>query len=365
MMKDSADRLYLAWDAFVANHSSGNVLQTSGWGSLKARFGWDYEIISLNEDGQIKAGALILYKSLPLKLGTVAYVPRGPVMNWSDPETAHAVLDLVVAAARRNRAWSLWVEPELFDTDETNEVMRGLGLNSSIQPIQPRRTILVDIGASEDIILARMKSKTRYNIGLAARKGVTIREGSLDDVGAFHQLLSETALRNGFSVHDESYYRTALSVFAHQHTSCEAMPPENGASLLDPHACVHLLLAECQGELVAGLMLFALGKRAWYLYGASSDRHRNLMASYATQLAAIKKAKDCGATTYDMWGIPDADEEVLEAAFDQRDDGLWGVYRFKRGFGGEVVRYVGAREMVLNPLYTVARKIRVLGNREA
>ena len=93
-------------------------------------------------------------------------------------------------------------------------------------------------------------------------------------------------------------------------------------------------------------------------YGASSDAHRNLMAPYAIQWAAMRWAKARGCSTYDLWGVPDQDEEILENEFVERTDGLWGVYRFKRGFGGQVIRCVGLWEQSLHPLYPLAAKLR-------
>jgi lipid II:glycine glycyltransferase (peptidoglycan interpeptide bridge formation enzyme) len=120
-------------------------------------------------------------------------------------------------------------------------------------------------------------------------------------------------------------------------------------------AC-ELLAASFEDALLAALMIFAKGERAWYFYGASTNQHRNKMPTYLLQWAAILWAKSKGCTQYDLWGIPDADEETLEAQFTQRADGLWGVYRFKRGFGGELMRSASAWDRVYNPvMYTAYR----------
>ena len=322
------------WDEFVAQHPHGNILQTQRWGQHKAAFGWEWETVTLDTRA---CGALVLYKPLPFKLGTLAYIPRGPLANWEDAAQLQALMPALERAARRHRAWALWMEPPLLDTPATRATLHTLGLRPTPRTIQPPRTVLVDIAAAEDAVLARMKSKTRYNIRLAARKGVTVREGALDDVATFYALMCETGARDGFGAHSEAYFRYALELFA---------PVDQAA----------LLLAEVAGEAVAGLVVFALGQTAWYFYGASSNRHRNKMPTYASQWAAIQWAKARGCTYYDLWGIPDADVVTLEAQFTERRDGLWGVYRFKRGFGGEVVRYVGLWEKPLNPLYPLAAR---------
>jgi len=322
------------WDNFVAQHAHGNILQTQRWGQHKAAFGWDWELVTLENT---TCGALLLYKPLPLKLGTIAYLPRGPLVNWDDATQLHALMQAIERAARRRRAWALWLEPPLLDTAAAREALHALNLRSTLRTIQPPRTILVDIAAEEAALLAQMKSKTRYNIRLAARKGVTVYEGTVDDVAVFYALMQETGARDGFGTHREAYFHYALELFR----------PVNQAALL---------LAAVDGEAVAGLMVFALGQTAWYFYGASSNRHRNKMPAYALQWAAIQWAKAHGCAHYDLWGIPDADLETLEAQFTTRHDDLWGVYRFKRGFGGAVVRYVGLWEKPLHPLYPLAAR---------
>ena len=333
------------WDAFVAAHPAGTVLQTSRWAHLKATFGWAWEIVTSNP--QAAGGALVLYRSLPLKVGTIAYVPRGPLVDWDDAQAVAVTLDALRAAAHRRRAWALWLEPEMLDTPEARAQLHACGLRAVTRTIQPPRTIIVDIAPTEDVILAQMRSKTRYNIRLAERKGVTVREGTVDDAAAFYALMTETGSRDAFGIHSEAYYRRVFELFL------PAGDPSAGQAAM--------LLAEVEGELVATLVIFALGSKAWYLYGASSDRHREKMPPYALQWAAIRWAKARGCTVYDLWGIPDFDEETLEAQFAEHSDNLWGVYRFKRGFGGQVIRCVGLWEQPLHLLYSLAARLRGYG----
>ncbi|MGC9356487.1 MAG: lipid II:glycine glycyltransferase FemX [Anaerolineae bacterium] len=330
-----------AWDEFVAQHPAGHILQTSRWGQLKGDFDWNWDLVTLGDPGAPEAGALVLYRSLPLKVGTIAYVPRGPLVAWSDEEQTRPLLESIEQAARRRRAWALWVEPHLLDTETHRKRLLDLGFAEAERTVQPPRTILVDLTASEDDILMRMKSKTRYNIRLSRRKGVTVRQGTLEDVDLFYELMEKTGDRNEFGIHSETYYRRALEIF---------LPVDRAA----------LFIAEVEGDPVASIIVFALGETAWYFYGASSSRHREKMPTYALQWEAIRWAKGRGCHTYDLWGIPDADEAQLEDEFTERSDGLWGVYRFKRGFGGEVVRYMGLWEWVLNPLYLPARQAQAL-----
>jgi len=321
-----------AWDSFVAASPDGHLLQTSRWGALKARFGWGVERVALTDGDAIVAGAQVLYRSLPFGL-TLAYVPKGPLVDWDDKTAVRALLAALRQGARQRRAFCLKLEPDLLDDPAQAARLVRHGLRSSPQTVQPRSTILIDLDREEDEILARMKSKSRYNIRLAARKGVIIRDGTACDLPAFQSLLEETARRDNFVVHSAEYYRVAYDLFV-------------------PSGHARFLLATYQDTILAGIMVSVLGRKALYLYGASGSTHRNLMPNYLLQWEAIRLAKRRGCLTYDTWGIPDEDEEVLEREFLKRSGGLWGVYRFKRGFGGRVVRYLGACDDVyLRPLY--------------
>jgi lipid II:glycine glycyltransferase (peptidoglycan interpeptide bridge formation enzyme) len=276
----------------------------------------------------VVAGAQVLYRRLPGGLGQLAYVPKGPLVDWTDTERVAALMGGLDRAVRAKGAIALTIEPDLTDESRWPGRLRELGLAPSMfVSIQPRSTLTVDISPTEEAILGAMKSKTRYNVRLAARKGVTVREAGEADLPAFHTLMAATAARDSFGVHTPAYYEAAYRLFV-------------------PQGWARLLLAEVAGCPVAALMVFALPPRSWYFYGASGDDHREKMPTYLLQWEAIRWAKSVGCTTYDLWGIPDEDAETLEAEFTHRRDGLWGVYRFKRGFGGDLVRSVGAWDRV-------------------
>jgi lipid II:glycine glycyltransferase (peptidoglycan interpeptide bridge formation enzyme) len=315
-----------AWENFISAQPKPHLLQTAAWGELKASFGWQPETVRAGE-----AGALVLFRRLPLGL-TLAYVPRGPLADWQQPAQLQALVAALDEAARARRALCLKWEPDLPDDPGCASLLAGLGFRPSPHSVQPRRSLVVDLRGSEAEVLARMKQKTRYNIGLASKKGVTARAAQgPEDIERFNALMQATGARDGFGIHAPAYYRRAYELF-------------------QPTGQCELLLAEHEGALLAGVMVFALGTQAWYLYGASSDQERQRMAPYLAQWAAMRWARARGAEAYDLWGVPDEDEAVLEAGFEQRHDGLWGVYRFKRGFGGQLVRTVGAWDRVYNPL---------------
>ena len=328
------------WDAFASAFTGGgtgnaaHLLQTAAWAQLKCAFGWRVVRVALRSPVRIVAGAQILVRRLPLALGSIAYLPKGPLVNWQDAAQVKAVLQLCDDAARAEHAIFLKLEPDLQAGEEPAQLLHALGWQASPQALQPRRTLLVDTACEPAAALGRMKSKTRYNIGLAEKKAVVVRAAPLlhaaAELAAFWRLLQSTAARDNFGIHNERYYQTAYESFA-------------------PSGRVALLLAESAGRVLAGAMIFASGSRAWYLYGASDDAERASMAPYAVQWAAMQWAHARGCSAYDMWGVPDADEAQLEASFTTRSDGLWPVYRFKRGFGGRLERNCGAWDHVYVP----------------
>ncbi|MBI5669968.1 MAG: peptidoglycan bridge formation glycyltransferase FemA/FemB family protein [Chloroflexi bacterium] len=352
------------WDAFVAAQPRAHVLQLSAWGELKRAFGWDADRVALVEDGQIVAGAQLLFRRLPFRLGTMAYLAMGPYIQPLPPapspnserggqnssasvEIRRPLWQAIDACARQRRAAFLKWEPGIVDADPvgTRRAVSPpeLGFRASPQTIQPPRTIMIDISSDDDTVLARMNQGTRRKIRQSQKNGIRYWEASRAEVPVFNAMMHTTGARNEFGVHAPKYYELAYELFV-------------------PQGHAVLILAEHDGDALAGIMVFAIGKAAWYLYGASSEVKRNLMAAYGVQWAAIQWAKARGCTMYDMWGIPDEDEVTLEAQFQQRSDGLWGVYGFKRGWGGQIVRSLGAWDKVYNPLvynaYRAALRLR-------
>ena len=314
----------VGWDKYLANRG-GHVLQSSAWGALKGEFGWRF----VQRIGLENGLAQVLYRALPGGLGSIAYVPKGPLIDYADEQAVRTLLYHIMG--REQRTICLKIEPDLEDDPQLAGQLHALGFRPSPQTVQPRRTLLVDLDTNLDEILARMKSKTRYNIRLAGRKGVIIRHGTTADLPAVYRLMETTARRDGFGIHSQAYYEAVYRIFVRAGLGC-------------------LLLAEFEGQLLAALVALAFGDIAAYMYGASSEEERNRMPTYLLQWQAIRWAKEQGCRIYDLWGVPDADEETLEANFTERSDGLWGVYRFKRGFGGHLVRAVGAWDLVYAPL---------------
>lgn len=320
------------WDDFVANHLNGSLLQTTNWARLKNRFGWTSQRVWLKQDNRLVAGAQILVRSAALGLLRVGYIPHGPLANWSDDEQIDILFNQIDHAIYSERVGLLKFEPLIWQNEFLMDKWKDLCQRHEFVPssdtIQPPRTVLVDLQPTEDEILARMKQKTRYNIGLATKKGVIVRQGTSEDVSIFNQLIRITSDRNEFGVHEPEYYQAAYDLFS----------PKD----------VALFIAEYNEKPLSSIMVFKCGKQAAYLYGASSNEERHRMPAYAVQWAGIQWAKKQGCSYYDLWGVPDYPEEELESNFKKQADGLWGVYRFKRGFGGELHRTVGTTDRIYN-----------------
>ena len=312
------------WDAFVARQPRAHILQTTTWAALKSDFGWRQARVALADDaGTIVAGAQLLFRRLPALPYTLAYLGKGP---YGERPAVAKLWPAIHSCARAHRAAFLKWEP---DVANVVNFAPPPDFRLSAQSVQPPRTILVDISGDEASILARMNQGTRRKIRHSSRE-LQFREGSNADIPAFFALLEETARRNGFGIHPLAYYERAASLF------------------LSGRAA--LILAEREGQTLAGVMVFALGRRAWYFYGASSAAARTANAGYGAQWAAVRWARERGCLEYDLWGVPDEDPASLEAQFKQRSDGLWGVYGFKRGWGGQITRSVGTWDCVYQPL---------------
>jgi len=258
------------WDAFLARYPDAHILQTSDWGRLKTDFGWRVHWIRVGA-----CGAQVLLRPLPFGFH-LAYIPKGPV---GPVEEWDRLWPEIERFCRSQRTFLLLVEPDLWDGE--HNYPSPPGFQPAVRPIQPPRTVVVDLGGTEEQILARMKQKTRYNIRLAARKGVQV--SSSDDLDAFYDLAQITGERDGFAVHNRAYYARALELFA-------------------PRDQCRLLLATHEDVPLAGLMVFQNGRRAWYFYGASSSRQRELMPNYLLQWEAMRWARSQGCWEYDLWG---------------------------------------------------------------
>ena len=314
-------------------------MQTWEWAELKQSNGWKMLPQTWQDDlGNVQAAAMVLERSISFSGLRILYIPRGPILDWSDTALRKRVLDDLQKLAEKRRAIFIKIDPEVIlgcgipntSNAQDNETgcavemeLKGRGWQLSSSQVQFRNTVWLDLTGSEEELLGRMKQKTRYNLHLAERKGVSLRSASLVDLPVLYKMYAETSVRDGFVIRSESYYQKIWETFI-QGQMAEG------------------LIAEVDGEPVGGLILFHFAGKAWYLYGMSRQAHRDKMPNYLLQWEAMHHAKALGCTCYDLWGAPDI--------FDESDP-MWGVFRFKEGLGGKVIRSLGAWDYSPRPIY--------------
>ncbi|HYM51352.1 MAG TPA: peptidoglycan bridge formation glycyltransferase FemA/FemB family protein [Candidatus Limnocylindrales bacterium] len=301
------------WDRALLRQPAPSLLQSWRWGELQARFGWRVDRIAFDGGG---SGVCSLQRADGLwPRSTIAYVPRGPAIA---PSAAAEVLAELEARARRARDMVLRIEPQVPAGDPMTQALTRRRFQPG-EPVQPHATRLLDLTPEPEALRAAFKSKTRYNLSLAERKGVVVR--ATRDVDTFARLAEATARRQGIALPAAPYYRAALDIFE----------PDDG---------VRLYLASHDGRTLAGIMVFRFGDTAYYLFGGSTDEGREVMPNYLLHWTAMLDYRALGCRVYDWWGIP---EEPAP------DHPWFGLYRFKTGFGGTTVRYAGLYERVLRP----------------
>lgn len=324
----------LLWDAYVSASPTGNLLQSWGWGDLKAGVGWYPLRLALwdTQKERIVVAAQVLCRPprhLPLRLAHLAYIPKGPIFERPEGDVSYiAQVFFTRLRSMLIKQGALALQAEFaseLGSEEGKMLSRALEPLHfhKVQSVQPARTIVLDLTLDEDTLLANMKEKWRYNLRLAVRKGVQIRVAeTLKEVDNWYELLQTTSIRDQFGIHTREYYRKAWQLFA-------------------PREQARLLLANYNGQLLAGIFVGLMAKQAIYLYGASSNEQRQLMPNYLLQWEAIRWAKQAGATIYDFWGIPETDEKT---------EAMAGVYRFKSGWGGRIVSFAGNYECTYRPV---------------
>lgn len=320
------------WNTLASSLPGAHILQSWQWGELKSRYGWQAQRLAW----ETEAAAQVLTRSALRGMVKVMYVPRGPVLDWGNTALRAQVLEDLQTLARRERAIVLKLDPEvplatgLPGNETAHSVGAALkaeltarGWRFSPDQIQLRNTVTLNLTHTEDDLLAAMKQKTRYNLRLAAKKGVRVRAGTSADFDLLYRLYAETSVRDGFVIRSAEYYKDVWGTLLK-------------AGLAQP------LIAEVDNESVGGVVLFKFGGTAWYFYGMSRDAHREKMPNYLLQWEAIRWARAQGCHTYDFWGAPD---EFIES------DSMWGVWKFKEGFGGQIVRGFGAWDFAPSPMH--------------
>lgn len=313
-----------AYKKFLENNERCNFQQSLEWGKVKQA--WTNEVVlSKNEKGEIVGAISVLIRKIPI-FGNLMYVSRGPICDAHNKEVLKDLTDGLKELAKKYKAFTLKWEPDIKSSDlEFRKIAEDLGFKIKddakdfSEGIQPRYVFRLDLkGKTEDQVLAEMHQKTRYNIRLATKKGVIIKEGTREDLKDFHRIMEVTGKRDDFMIRPLSYFEKMYDELAPKH--------------------LKLMMAYTpEGEPISGIIDIIYGNKIWYLYGASSNEHRNLMPNYLLQWNMIKYSIEQKKDMYDFRGVVG----VVDESHPQ-----YGLYRFKQGFNAEFTEFIG--ELYIN-----------------
>lgn len=322
------------YEKFIKSQELCDFQQSIKWAKVK-EFWKNETIIIQKEEGEIVATMSILIRKVPF-FGNLMYVPRGPIGNIHEEAVLKELTEKMKEIAKQYKAFVIIIEPNIKKEDkEFEELARKLGykINSKAikfeQEIQARHNFRLNLeGKTEEEVFQKFASKTRYNVRVAMRKGVRVEEKNSDGIDEFYELMQETGKRDNFRTRPKEYFETILKEF-----------PEE----------TKIYIAYHEDKPLATIMPMLYGNKMWYLYGASSNENRNLMPTYLLQWEMIKLAIQNHCTVYDFRGVS------MERG---EEDGL---YRFKKGFGGDFVELIGEIYIPFKPIkyifYKIAKKL--------
>ena len=313
------------YEAFIQSHPKGHFAQSILWAKQKPMWKWE-AIVSRDADGRIKGSmAVLIRRIIPGLPFTMMYACRGPVTDLDDRETLRDLVDGAKKLAKKHHSYVIKIDPDVPSSEvEYRKILESLGFSltgggATFDAIQPQYVFRLSTqGKTSEELLAALPQSTRRKVRAGGKKGVTTKICGKEAVPDFARLMLETGLRDGFVTREASYF-------------------ENMLDNLGEHA--RLYMAYYEGQAIAGTLAIWFGDKVWYLYGASSNEHRNLMPNYMLQWNMIEWAVEEGCRLYDFRGVPG---QVGE------DHPLYGLYKFKLGFGGDYVEFVGEMDMVLN-----------------
>lgn len=317
---------------FIQKHPKGHFLQSPEWAKLKSD--WINEVLLVeDEKGNIKGAMSILIREIPYFRHTMMYSPRGPVCDVHDKKTMQELVNGAKELAKKYNSFVLKVDPDVPSTDEEFKRIAkecGFKIKENVKDftevIQPRYVFRLDVeNKTEEELMKSFHEKTRYNIRLAGRKGVTVRDGNREDLKDFYKIMKETGTRDDFLIRPLDYFEKMYDDLGPEH--------------------LRLIMADYEGKPISGVVAIYYGDKVWYLYGASSNAHRNVMPNYLLQWEMIKWSLEKNCRIYDFRGVSGHVDE---------NHPQYGIYKFKKGFNGDFVEFVGELNMVFKPVVNIA-----------
>ena len=329
-----------AWDKFVADNTSpASFLQSWEWGEFNNKIlGNQIQRWAMIDDGELKIVFMLIKKSLPADK-FYWYCPRGLIWKKDYQNKRVLAYPKIIEQVNQEIKGAVFMRtcpPSQFQ-EHISGFLKRLGFKKPkilIHSKEPDKTLILDLTKSTEDLLKKMHPKTRYNIRLAEKKGITIRELATEkDIDIFYKLSAETAKRDKISIYSKNYYSKLINFLTANETGLK----------------LKLYLVEYQNKPLAAALVIYFGQTATYLHGASSGEHRNLMPNYLIQWQAIKDAKNAGMKIYDFWGVSEENK-------------TWaGITRFKRGFGGREMKFIGTWDYVLDKKwYYILRLLKII-----
>ncbi|GMQ60464.1 lipid II:glycine glycyltransferase FemX [Vallitalea sediminicola] len=374
---------------FNENHPNGHALQSVEWGNLKCIGEWTKELVGLeNSKKELQATAMLLRRKLPGISRYILYAPRGYVLDYKNIDLVKEFTNQLKQYAKKSKAIFVKIDPCIIYKERTidgdiredgidnTKLIKSLkdmgyahkGTNLDFEGIQPRFVFKLDVDKDKDTLFKSFHHKTRYNIRLAEKKGIEIYEGSIEDLKEFERIMRVTGSRDDFITRPLKYFSDMYNTMEKQGKMKLFMAKYNVKKALDKAVkdldkeenskkpnedrinklqkeipeMTELANKNPEGIIVSGAIVLLNGNKSWYLYGASDNLYRNLMPNYLLQWHMISYSMDYGCTLYDFRGISgDLDP----------NHHLYGLYRFKKGFNGDFVEYIGEFDLVVNKFY--------------
>ena len=332
------------WNKFVLNSPRSHIFQSYEWGEAMSHLGWEPFRLIVEDGKHIRACISVLRKHILLTPWSILYSPRGPILDFKNLEAFDCLMQGIIKIASSQRSIFLQIIPHAFVEDRgtadslSKEGFVKIEKQGLFRITQPLWVYRIDLSKTEQELLSQMKIKSRYNVRLAIRKGVEVSQrNSLDDLVIFYKMLRRTSARKNFAIRGFSYFSTIWKEMA-------------------THGLAELFFATYQDRILAGALVFVFGKICWYMYGASETIYSNVRPNYALQWHIIKWAKEKGCLWYDLRGVASFNPSPNHSGY--------GVYKFKKGFGGQPFTFLGDYYYIFKPnLYKHWERGEILLNR--
>ena len=310
------------WEKYVLSQNPKSFLQSWNWGETNRLVGKKIFRLGFYKDGKLIGVGLVIEEIA--RRGSHFLIPGGPLIDWNKKGLVNFFLKTIKDLAQREKVWFVRIRPEILDSEKSRDLFSKLGFISAPMHLHAENTWILDITFKEEEILTGMRKSTRYLIRKSLSSFITLKESkNPTDTIILNNLQKETEARHGFIGFSEKLFKAQLSTFGADNQAC-------------------LYICEYKDKPIVAAIIIFYGDYAYYHHSASSERARNIPASYYLQWRIIQEAKKRGLKYYNFWGIAPSDSPKHRFA---------GVTLFKQGFGGERIDWLHAQDLHINSLY--------------